>query len=154
VSSPVTTFKGLVSLMEEWAWAEDDPLPSEQMRDAYWKMRVSPTWGYLVENMAWADKEVVPLVNALNIMRGIVTVESCSGHGNASFYICFYAETVNAVQRLFDLISSRRGWRIIFEAVGTEGKRSFMFTLKGPMGERAYHEADELAATITDRKEA
>ena len=142
------TYDGFVALMEEWAWREDAPLPSEQMRNAYWEVRKTPPWGYVVENLDWIDPEVVPLVNTLNCMRGVVTVESCCGHGEDPFHISFHAESGHAVRPLFNLISHMKGWRILFE-----GERDFRFTLEGLKGERAYREADELAAVIAKRKE-
>jgi hypothetical protein len=43
MSLPVSSYKGLVALMEEWAWeAEDSPLPSQQMADVYQKIRATP----------------------------------------------------------------------------------------------------------------
>ena len=142
--SPKCTYKRLVALMEKLALeAKDSPLPSEQMAAVYQKMRANPPWGTAP---VWMDKEVVPLVDALNAMKGIVTVESCCGHGKDPFYIWFYAESVDTVRPLFELVSTRRGWRIIFQ--------DYIFCLKGPKGERAYREAEQLAAAIVRGKEA
>jgi hypothetical protein len=139
--------------MEEWGWeAEDSPLPSQQMADVYQKIRATPQWGTLHDAPGWADKEVIPLVDALNNMKGIVTVESCCGHGNDRFNIHFYAESVNAVRPLFELVASRKGWRITFKGNDSEGGRSFWFFMEGTRGDQAYREADELAAEITGGK--
>ena len=136
------TYKRLVALMKKKALeAEDTPLPSEQMAAAYRKMRANPPWGgELRDTHELLDKEVVPLVDAMNAMKGIVTVESCCGHGKDPFYIWFYAESVDTVRPLFEFVSTRRGWRIIFQ--------DYIFCLKGPKGERAYRESEQLAAAI------
>jgi len=136
--SPKCTYKRLVALMKKMALeAEDSPLPSEQMAAVYQRMRANPPWGAAPVLL---DKEVVPLVGALNGMKGIVTVESCCGHGKDPFYIWFYAESVDTVRPLFEFVSTRRGWRIIFQ--------DYIFCLKGPKGERAYRESEQLAAAI------
>jgi hypothetical protein len=114
-----------------------------QMAAVYQKMRSNPPGGAAP---LWLDKEVVPLVVALNAMKGVVTVESCCGHGKDPFYIWFYAESVDTVRPLFELVSTRRGWRIIFQ--------DYIFCLKGPKGERAYRESEQLAAAIVRGKEA
>ena len=141
--SPKCTYKRLVALMEKLALEEkDSPLPSEQMAAVYQKMRANPPWGAAP---LWLDKEVVPLVDALNAMEGVVTVESCCGHGKDPFYIWFYAESVDTVRPLFELVSTRRGWRIIFQ--------DYIFCLKGPKGEGAYRESEQLAVAIVHGKE-
>jgi len=135
--------------MEKWAReVEGSPLPSEQMAAAYRKMRANPPWGALRDTHELLDKEVVPLVAAMNAMEGIVTVESCCGHAEDPFRIWFYAESVNAVRPLFEFVSTRRGWRITFEEHNTERDRDYIFCLKGPKGERAYRESEQLAAAI------
>ena len=141
MSSPVSTFKGLVALMEEWAWAaEDTPLPSQQMAAAYTSACAEEMYGPL-------DEPVVNLVEALNRMDGIRTCFSCCGHNEDPYYIWFNAKSVDAVRPLFDLISPRRGWRIIFGE-----NRDYTFALKGPKGEQAYREAEKLPTAIANRK--
>ena len=142
---PKCTYKRLVALMERWAREEDSPPPSEQMAASYQKMRANPPWG---APPVWLDKEVVPLVDAMNARKGIVTVESCCGHGEDPFRIWFYAESVDTVRPLFEFVSTRRGWRITFEEHNSEGDRDYIFCLKGPKGERAYRGAEQLADAI------
>ena len=139
------TYKRLVVLMERWAREEDSPPPSEQMAASYQKMRANPPWGAAP---VWLDKEVAPLVDAMNAMKGIVTVESCCGHGEDPFRVWFYAESVNTVRPLFEVVSTRRGWRITFEEHNSERDRDYIFCLKGPKGVLAYTQAVELAAAI------
>ena len=145
------TYKRLVALMEKWAReVEGSPLPSEQMAAAYRKMRANPPWG---SAPVWLDNEVVPLVDAMNALEGIVTVESCCGHGEDPFRVWFYAESVNAVRPLFEVVSTRRGWRITFEEHNSDGDRDYIFCLKGPKGVRAYTQAVELASAIAHRED-
>jgi len=144
------TYKRLVALMERWAREEDSPPPSERMAASYRKMRTNPPWGAAP---VWLDKEVVPLVGAMNAMKGIVTVESCCGHGEDPFRIWFYAESVNTVRPLFEEVSTRRGWRITFEEHNSDGDRDYIFCLKGPKGVMAYPQAVELATAIAHRED-
>ena len=144
------TYKRLVALMERWAREEDPPPPSERMAASYRKMRTNPPWGAAP---VWLDKEVVPLVGAMNAMKGIVTVESCCGHGEDPFRIWFYAESVNTVRPLFEEVSTRRGWRITFEEHNSDGDRDYIFCLKGPKGVVAYPQAVELATAIAHRED-
>jgi hypothetical protein len=138
----ISTYKGLLALMEELAWgAEDSPLPSQQMAAAYTAVCAEDMYGPL-------DEPVVNLVEALNRVDGIRTCLSCCGHEEDPYYIWFNARSVDAVRPLFGKLRPYRGWSI------TMDPKDFTFELQGPKGERAYREADELAAAITDRKEA
>ena len=91
------------------------------------------------------DAECVKLCDALNRMPGIMTLESCSGHGERPFYIAFTAASMNALFSIVAKISTDGVLRI--EALlGNGGELSFK--LIGAKGLTTYSNALELGTRI------
>lgn len=88
------------------------------------------------------DLECVPLCNALNRLPGIVTVESCCGHGKEPFRIYFTVEKVEALHPLLSAIMFTP-WRIHVNRI----ERDIYFVLEGPTGPADMPDgANEIAA--------
>ncbi len=97
------------------------------------------------------DPECIPLVEAMNIVKGISTFESCCGHGNHPFRIFFSAESLEVLPPLlywFDKCHSGvDGWRVEVSTDCSMSPATFMAT-STTKGEKAYAEANEIAEII------
>ncbi len=104
------------------------------------------------------DVECVALVDAMNEVNGIATIESCCGHGETPFRIWFVADSLAALPPLlywFDACHSGvRGWKVIATTDCAASPVKFIAESES-MGPDAYLEANEIAAAIrgelTDR---
>lgn len=104
--------------------------------------RVSDERGY--------DVECVALVDAMNMVPGIFTIESCCGHGEYPFRIWFKTDTLDAMPPLLYWFDSchcgLRGWSVV--ATTDCAMSPVAFLVEGPVG--AYEEADKIAALIRE----
>ena len=96
------------------------------------------------------DQECIELCNAMNLMPGIATVESCCGHGDHPYHIWFWAEDIGCLPDLLYWFDSchcgYQGWCV---KVKTDcAKRPATFYVEGPVGEEAYTQALEIARLI------
>ena len=96
------------------------------------------------------DHELKGLCTVMNRMPGIRTHESCCGHGTDSFCIFFSVEKRDDVIPLCYFVDACHcgclGWRVF---VSTDCLMSHAtYTLKGPVGDKAYRDADVIAACI------
>ena len=96
------------------------------------------------------DPEVAALCEAMNLFPGIVTAESCCGHGERPFRIWFTAYSLEALPRLlywFDAChTSQHGWSVIAQ---TDCAASLLvFMAEGPRG--AYQAAETIAKSMRD----
>lgn len=99
------------------------------------------------------DPECVALCDAMNLIPGIRTYESCCGHGQSPFWIWFDVKSLDHLPNLlywFDPCHCGfHGWRVI---VGTDcAKSPVHFYVEGPVG--AFKEANEIARLITKDNE-
>jgi len=109
-----------------------------------------PAWGPPPD----MDSEVVALCKALNSLPGIVTVESCCGHGRYPFRIWFDVSDFKSLGlsclarcTCFRYYTYKPGWKVILEH-GDMYESVVSFVLEGGRGERAYKMADALAENI------
>lgn len=104
--------------------------------------RVSDERGYDVESVA--------LVDAMNMVPGIQTVESCCGHGEREFLIWFQTESLDDLPSLLYWFDSchcgLRGWRVIAKTDCAMSPVTFM--VEGPIGD--YEGADKIASLIRE----
>jgi hypothetical protein len=91
----------------------------------------------------YMDAECIPLCDALNLLPGIRTFESCCGHGNNEFLICFEADTIESLRPLLVAIDERP-WRV--EAHWASGGNALYFNLLGPVG--AYADSRSLGLAL------
>ncbi len=107
------------------------------------------------------DPEVVDLCNAMNALPGIVTTESCCGHGCSNFSIFF--RVVDDERGLFFLTRcvDRRYWKYgylwkielsVGDSMYKDGHRPITYCLhSGPIvGEDAYEQAKDLLENMND----
>lgn len=96
------------------------------------------------------DPEVLSLCRAMNAFPGIVTIESCCGHGNEPFRIWFMATSLEALPSLlywFDAChTGQYGWSV---RVHTDCSADHAtFTAEGPCG--AYEAAESIAKDMRE----
>ena len=96
------------------------------------------------------DPECVELCNAINLLPGIQTRESCSGHGEGSYHIFIEARNLESLPPLLYWFDGCHcgcyDWRVI---VRTDcAMRPVYFMIEGPVG--AYEEAYKIAGLIRD----
>jgi len=96
------------------------------------------------------DKESIKLCDAMNLMPGISTFESCCGHGEKPYHIAFMARSLKVLPDLlywFDgCHTAEYGWLI---EVGTDcGKSPVHFVVVGPIGQEAYEASYKIADYI------
>ena len=96
------------------------------------------------------DKECIKLCDAINLIPGIKTIESCCGHGKGPYRIFFKAESLDALPDILYCIdgchTGEYGWKV---DVGTDCCKSpATFCIEGPVGESAYKAADVIADFI------
>ena len=139
----MSTYKELAAMMEALAWEAEEVPPSVQMAMAYQEA--------CAEGIIWGDldREVVGLVEALNRVSGIRTIESCCGHDEDPFNIWFNAKSLDTVRPLYEYIKPFRKWHIFIDR--NDFGRSYLFELRGPKGERAYQDAERLSEDILRR---
>lgn len=103
------------------------------------------------------DPEVVNLVLALNSFPGIHTTESCCGHRQHRFWICFEARDLGSLPPLlywFRHVHEEHdyhSWSV--EAHTNKDQDIVLFRLTGPSGEEGYAQANELAKLILHRNQ-
>ena len=98
------------------------------------------------------DRECASLCNALNLLPGICTVESCCGHGEWPFRIWFVTKGLRYLPRLcywFDgCHCGCYDWHVV---VSTDcAMNPVTFRVEGPTGRRAFEEAEKIAKLIID----
>ena len=91
------------------------------------------------------DEESIPLCDAINRIPGLLTVESCCGHGKEPFRIWLLANDNNSLAYLlFHAQYQRPGWTM---QVTTDGCGDIpTYRLEGPVG--GYEESYRIAADI------
>lgn len=109
--------------------------------------------GRIWEPTSWTppadiDDDCIELCSAINIsLPGVLTVESCCGHGKQPFQIWCLVKSLRAVAALAYWLDSCHsgaiGWRLI--AITDCGERAGIFMIEGPVGSYA-----EGAARIAD----
>jgi len=96
------------------------------------------------------DAECVALCEAMNLVPGIRTTESCCGHNEHEYRVFFNTESLEALPPLlywFDgCHSGCYGWKVI---VRTDcGCSPAYFYVEGPTGQRSYDDAKIIAERI------
>lgn len=96
------------------------------------------------------DAECRELCEAMNLLPGIQTFESCCGHGKYPYRVWFHASSVKDLPRLiywFDPChSGKYGWRV---EVGTDCAMSpAYFMVEGPISD--YESAQDIAGLIRE----
>ncbi|MEK6833250.1 MAG: hypothetical protein AABY32_04330 [Nanoarchaeota archaeon] len=108
------------------------------------------------------DKPCIDLCNAINEIPGLITNESCSGHGRYDFQIWFRAETIIGLYIVARAIDRRYGgpatrmndkcwsyWECHVEDTDlTEDPVHFRLTSNGVQGRMAYSQARKIFANI------
>jgi len=102
------------------------------------------------------DKECVPLCNALNAVKGIITTDSCCGHDKNPFIIFFKATSFKGlffVTRCIDRRYWKHGWKWTCElSVGdmiVDGILPTSFVLSSKeVGNEAYKQANDLVENM------
>jgi hypothetical protein len=97
------------------------------------------------------DPEVIPLVDALNSIPGIYTLDTCSGHGSGQMSIFFRGERQRAIARVlywFDSCHSGERWTV--KARTDCGGRNITFCAESfpRVGEEAWASARHIAACL------
>lgn len=97
------------------------------------------------------DKECIDLCKAINRMPGIITHESCCGHGKTLYHIWFSAESLEVLPPLLYWFAGChcgfKEWQVI--AVTDCAMSPVTFMIEGPIGEQAYKEAKKIAELLT-----
>lgn len=98
------------------------------------------------------DKECIKLCHALNMLPGIKTFESCCGHGNSEYSIYFLAKSLKDLPQLvfwFDICHCGfYDWKIIAKTDCAMSPVSFV--IKGPIGNEAYEQSEQIAKLIEE----
>jgi hypothetical protein len=94
------------------------------------------------------DPECIPICDAMNLLPGIHTVESCCGHGKSEFRVWFKADSLEVLPPfLYHTVpchGAKSDWRV---TVGTDcAMAPASFCLRGPVGD--YAGAAKIAALI------
>ncbi len=102
------------------------------------------------------DKECISLCDAINLIPGIHTIESCCGHGEHPYRIWFKARNIKCLPRLlywFDgCHCGHYGWKVL---VKTDcGCSPATFLVEGPIGDQAYKESDHIAELLREEANA
>jgi hypothetical protein len=95
------------------------------------------------------DAECVALCDALNHLDGIRTTESCCGHGERPYWICFVADSLEALPQLlywFDQCHTFPGWCVVAQTDCAMSPATFR--IEGPSGGSGYDQAEKIAALI------
>ena len=99
---------------------------------------------------AGMDTECIALCEALNKLPGIMTVESCCGHGKQPYHVWFQAADLEALPQVcywFDgCHSGEYGWRVIAQTDCGMSPVSFM--IEGSAG--AFDAAVNIAELMRD----
>lgn len=102
-------------------------------------------------NMSKIDAPCHALVQALNLVKGIETSESCCGHGEDEFHIWFDADNLECLPNVLYWFDGCHcgfyDWRV--EAKTDCGKSPVFFMVSGPQGSAGYLQADTIAGLIT-----
>lgn len=96
------------------------------------------------------DKECIELCDAINELKGILTANSCCGHGNDPYRIWLKTSDLKALPDLlywFDKCHiGYDGWHM---EIYTDCAKSYpTLMIEGPIGEQAYKESIEIAKFI------
>lgn len=96
------------------------------------------------------DPECYQLCEAINLLPGIRTIESCCGHGKHPFRIWFETEGLEYLPHALYYFAwchcGFRGWTVIAQ---TDCAMSpVMFMIEGPCGEEAYKQANKIASIL------
>lgn len=97
------------------------------------------------------DAPCIPLCQAINEhLDGVLTVESCCGHGTQPFSIWVMVRSLRALAWLCYWIdqchSGESGWQVVAYS-DCSGKSGFV-RIEGPSGEKAYDASSRIAAII------
>ena len=94
------------------------------------------------------DIECQALCDAVNLIQGLMTVESCCGHGNTPFHIYFRCDSLKNLPDLLYWLdgchSGFYGWKCYVKTDCAKGPP--VFCIEGPIG--AFIEAEEIAKLI------
>ncbi len=99
------------------------------------------------------DKECKELCEAVNLLPGIRTIESCCGHGKIEYHIWFITEGLDHLPALLYWLSAchsgQSGWLC---RVTTDCAMSpVTFLIEGPKGDKGYKASIEIASCIRER---
>lgn len=109
------------------------------------------------------DPECTRLVDALNLVPGIRTFESCCGHGRQRFWVFCVVESIESLPFLAFHLGGRQHhgkWHVTLDGGTPTGKghkpdgsnaNTVFLTVRGPVGEKAYLDAGELAAILEEK---
>lgn len=98
------------------------------------------------------DKECVKLCQAMNLMPGVRTVESCCGHQHKPYQVWFKVKRLTYLPKLIYYFDGCHcgyyGWSI---TVKTDCSMSpAVFCVNGPIGDSAYRESEEIAELLME----
>ena len=101
------------------------------------------------------DPECVRVCDAMNLIEGIETTESCCGHGDTPFRIWFDVKDIRALYPIVRSIDPRYSGRWMerwsCEVVSTDiPNNAVVFALRGEVGSDTYDEANHIADFITE----
>ena len=105
--------------------------------------------------IAGIDPEVVALVDAMNTMPGIFTVDSCGGHGERPMCVYFRAENLEALPLLlywFDDCHSGERWKVEASTDCAADHVTFCASSASRVGQEAWDSAAQIARCILAKK--
>lgn len=79
------------------------------------------------------DSECVSICNTLNRLPGLMTYESCSGHGERPFYIWFRCDNIDTLSRLGRAVDRRYSdgnWEIVLDSCDGNPRGCFWLRTK------------------------
>ena len=102
------------------------------------------------------DKECIPLCDALNLLPGVTTIESCCGHSKDNFNVFFTVDSLKALGSLVQFFESCHSgqpyWKVC--VYGLCDNEIAYFVIRGPIGEPGYESSKTIATKIIEHLEA
>ena len=116
------------------------------------KIQVWPEWANIPLGETGIDEECVGLCEALNLLLGIKTVESCCGHGSMPFRIWFKADRIEDLPSALYFFDGCHSGFLTWLVVATTdcGMSPVKFRVEGPIGQLAYEQANHIAKLIKE----
>lgn len=95
-------------------------------------------------------------MDAINLLHGLRTIESCCGHGEHPFWIWLRADDVASLMPLNYWIdrchSGLDGWRLTVDTDCSHEPESVKFRLEGPTDAAGYEEARLIATLLVENE--